>query len=204
MRRDELHELHYITLIDNVPSILTQGILSHYLAEKVQHRSIALQEVQNRRSTKIVPGGRMLHEYANTYICARNPMLFLKRDSHAELCVLRIDPAVLELDGVIVTDRNAASHARFSPGSTGLSLIDLEQVFAEYWTHPGDELATDNHKKIKCAEVLVPSRIPPNYIVGAYISCVQSMRRLGEIAPQLSVTIDAHLFFQEQRQWFTH
>jgi len=30
------------------------------------------------------------------------------------------------------------------------------------------------------------------------------MRRLGEIAPQLSVTIDAHLFFQEQRQWFTH
>ena len=131
-------------------------------------------------------------------------MLFLKRDSHAELCVLRIDPAVLELDGVIVTDRNAASHARFSPGSTGLSLIDLEQVFAEYWTHPGDELATDNHKKIKCAEVLVPRRIPPNYIVGAYISCVQSMRRLGEIAPQLSVTIDAHLFFQEQRQWFTH
>ena len=131
-------------------------------------------------------------------------MLFLKRDSRAELCVLRIDPAVLELDGVIVTDRNAASHARFSPGSTGLSLIDLEQVFAEYWTHPGDELATDNHKKIKCAEVLVPSRIPPNYIVGAYISCVQSKRRLGEIAPQLSVTIDAHLFFQEQRQWFTH
>lgn len=139
------------------------------------------------------------HTYVQGILC-----FFFKRDSHAELCVLRIDPAVLELDGVIVTDRNAASHARFSPGSTGLSLIDLEQVFAEYWTHPGDELATDNHKKIKCAEVLVPSRIPPNYIVGAYISCVQSMRRLGEIAPQLSVTIDAHLFYQEQRQWFTH
>jgi ssDNA thymidine ADP-ribosyltransferase DarT-like protein len=204
MRRDELHELHYITLIDNVPSILTKGIMSHYLAEKVQHRSIAMQEVQNKRSTKKVPGGRMLHECANTYICARNPMLYLRRNSHAELCVLRIDPAVLDLDGVIVTDRNAASHARFSPGSTGLSLIDREQVFAEYWIHPGNVLATDDHKKIKCAEVLVPSRISPNYIVGAYVSSVQSMRRLGEIAPQLLVTMDAHLFFQEQPPWFTH
>jgi ssDNA thymidine ADP-ribosyltransferase, DarT len=204
MRRDELDELHYITLIDNAPSILTKGILSHYLAERVQHRSIAMQEVQNRRSNKKVPGGRMLHEYVNTYICARNPMLYLRKDSHAELCVLRIDPAVLDLDGVVVTDRNAASNARFSPGKTGLSLIDREQVFAEYWIHSGDELATDNHKKIKCAEVLVPSRIPPDYIVGAYVSCVQSARRLGEIAPQLPVTMDAHLFFQEQRPWFTH
>src|SRR5947209_13573305 len=75
MRRDELDELHYITLIDNVPSILTKGILSHYLVERVQHRSIAMQEVQNRRSNKKVPGGRMLHEYVNTYLCARNPML---------------------------------------------------------------------------------------------------------------------------------
>lgn len=145
----------------------------------------------------------MLHEYVNTYLCARNPMLYLRKDSHAELCVLRIDPAVLDLDDVVVSDRNAASNARFSPGKTGLSLIDREQVFAEYWTHPGDELATDNHKKIKCAEVLVPSRIPPTYIVGAYASCVQSARRLGEIAPQLPVTLDAHLFFQEQRPWFT-
>ena len=182
MRRDELDELHYITLIDNVLSILTKGILSHHLAEKVQHRSIAMHEVQNRRSSKKVPGGHMLHEYVNTYICARNPMLYLRKDSHAELCVLRIDPAILDLDGVVVTDRNAASNARFSPGKTGLSLIDREQVFAEYWIYSGDELATDNHKKIKCAEVLVPSRIPPDYIVGAYVSCVQSARRLGEIA----------------------
>lgn len=167
MRRDELNELHYITLIDNVPSILTKGILSHDLAEKVQHRSIAMQEVQNRRSSKKVSGGRMLHEYVDTYICARNPMLYLRKDSHAELCVLRIDPVVLDLGGVIVTDRNAASNARFSPGKTGLALIDREQVFAEYWIHSGDELATDNHKKIKCAEVLVPSRIPPNYVFGA-------------------------------------
>src|SRR6266700_571843 len=159
MRRDELDELHYITVIDNVPSILAKGVLSHRLAKKV-------------------PGGRMLHEYVNTYICARNPMLYLRRGSHIELCVLRINPAVLDLKGVIVTDRNAASNARFSLSDTGLALIDREQVFAEYWIHPDDDLATYNHKKIKCAEVLVPSRIPPDYIFGAYVSCNQSLRIL--------------------------
>jgi len=199
MRRDELDELHYITLIDNVPSILAKGILSHHLAEKVPHRSIAMQEVQDRRSNKTVPGGRMLHEYVNTYICARNPMLYLRKGSHAELCVIRVNPAILDLEGVIVTDRNAASNARFSPADTGLALIDREQVFAEYWIHLDDELATFNHKKIKCAEVLVPSRIAPNYIFGAYVSCIESKRRLVEIAPHLPVTIDAHLFFREQR-----
>jgi len=199
MRRNELDELHYITLIDNVPSILAKGILSHRLARKVPHRSIAMQEVQDRRGNKDVPGGRMLHEYVNTYICARNPMLYLRKGAHTELCVLRINTAVLDFEGVIVTDRNAASNARFSPVDTGLTLIDREQVFAEYWIHPDDELATFNHKKIKCAEVLVPSRIASNYIFGAYVSCIQSERRLREIAPRLSVTIDAHLFFQEKR-----
>ncbi len=197
MRRDELDELHYITLIDNVPSILAKGILSHRLAEKVQHRSIAMQEVQDRRSNKKVPGGRMLHEYANTYICARNPMLYLRKGAHTEMCVLRINSNVLGLEGVIVTDRNAASNARFSLSDTGLALIDREQVFAEYWIHPDDDLATYNHKKIKCAEVLVPSRIPPDYIFGAYVSCNQSLRILRNIAPQLPIIIDAHLFFQE-------
>jgi hypothetical protein len=123
MRKEEIDELHYITPIDNVDSILANGILSHRLAERVSHRSVAMQEVQDRRKNKVVPGGRKLHEYANTYFNARNAMLYLRKDDHAELCILRISTAVFDLDGVIVTDRNAASSARFSPVSTGLERI---------------------------------------------------------------------------------
>lgn len=122
-------------------------------------------------------------------------MMYLRKDAHVQLCVLRILPAILDLDGVIVTDRNAASSARFSPASTGLALVDRDRVFAEYWTHPGDDIQTDNHKKIMCAEVLVPSRIPAHYIFGAYVSCRASQRRLSGIAPQLPITVNAHLFF---------
>ncbi len=199
MRKEEIDELHYITPIDNVDSILANGILSHRLAERVSHRSVAMQEVQDRRKNKVVPGGRKLHEYANTYFNARNAMLYLRKDDHAELCILRISTAVFDLDGVIVTDRNAASSARFSPVSTGLERIDHDLIFAEYWHHRGEDIASDNHKKIMCAEVLVPNSIPPNFIFGAYVSCIQSQRRLRDIAPQLPITIDAHLFFKEGR-----
>jgi hypothetical protein len=200
MRQEELEELHYITLIGNVASILTKGILSHHLAERVPHESVAMQEIQDIRSNKVVPGGRKLHEYANMYFNARNAMLYLRSNAHAQLCVLRISHAILDLDGVIVTDRNAASSARFSPVSTGLALINRDLVFAEYWNHPGDAIGSYNHKKIMCAEVLVPNFIPFDYIFGAYVSCIQSQTALLAVAPDLEVTIDPHFFFLEVRQ----
>jgi hypothetical protein len=196
LRREELDELQYITLIDNVASILSRGILSHALAKKVPHGSVAMQEVQDRRESKKVPGGGMLHEYANTYFSARNPMLYKLKNIHAQLCVLRINTAILDLEGVIVTDRNAASNARFSLATTGLAFVNRDLVFAEYWNHPGDDLASDNHKKVKCAEVLVPHGIHPRYLVGAYVSCIESQRKLKEsISSQLPITVNPHLFF---------
>jgi hypothetical protein len=82
MTRAELHELGYIVPIATVPSILKHGILSHRRAGKVQHESIALQSVQDKRAEKVVPNGRPVREYANLYICPRNPMLF-KRKEHS-------------------------------------------------------------------------------------------------------------------------
>src|SRR5947209_19956000 len=110
MTRDELHELGYIAPIATVPSILELGILSHNRAKKVDHRDIALQEVQDRRAKVIVPapgGGRRLHDYANVYICPHNPMLLKKKAIHDEICVLRVSPAVLDIPGAVVTDMNA-------------------------------------------------------------------------------------------------
>ncbi|HEX6554526.1 MAG TPA: DUF4433 domain-containing protein [Ktedonobacteraceae bacterium] len=203
MRREELEELHYITPIVNVASILSSGILSHQLAARVNHTSVAMQEVQDIRMNKVVPGtnGRRLHDYANLYISARNPMLYQRKDVHVDLCILRISTAILDIEGVIVTDRNAAaSIASFRRPAAGLALVDREQVFADDWRHPGDELEYYRHRSIKCAEVLVPHLIPPTYIIGAYVSCIQSQTALLAVAPILSVTIDPHFFFLEVRQ----
>ena len=41
MKREDLSELHYITPIANVPSILRWGILSHQGVAQLPHQSVA-------------------------------------------------------------------------------------------------------------------------------------------------------------------
>jgi hypothetical protein len=171
MNRADVTELHYITAIANVSSILHHGILSHTLAAELAHDSVAMPEIQERRQNKQIPSARRLHDYANLYFDAHNPMLSRCRQRNDEICVLRVDPAVLDLPAVIVTDRNAAADwASFWPPNDGLQRIDRERVFARYWTHQGDLYDERNHKAEKCAEVLVPDRIEARFVIDAYVA----------------------------------
>lgn len=199
MKRRELRELHYITAIKNIRSIMRGGLLSHDRAEKVPHESVAMAEVQEIRARRRVPGALRLHSYVNLYINARNPMMYKRHDMHQELCVLQVSPEVLDLPDVVVADRNAASVPRFSPAPDGLMTIDEQLVFAEYWTHRDDRQFQIHHSHVMCAEVLVPHKVDPAYIRGAYVSCKSSQILLNDAAPNLEVTINPHLFFQGGR-----
>lgn len=168
MRRDELAELHYITPIENLESICTHGILSHARAAQLAHRSVAMETIQDIRATKVVPQGRRLHEYANLYFHARNPMMWVRMDLHEQLCVVRVSPDVLEIEGTVITDQNASSkYVRFAPAPGGLAIVDIERTFAKDWTHP-DTITYWRQKSMKCAEVLVPDRVPPELLTGVY------------------------------------
>jgi len=193
--RSDLEELHLITPIANMPSILKHGILCKRRAKPLKPVSIAMEEVQAIRANRAVPGGRPLHDYANLYICARNPMLYKRRSHHLELCVLRVDPAVLNHPGVVIADGNAASsYTAFWPAPAGLAKVDRELVFAEYWTD-SNQILKWHKARVKCAEVLVPDRVEPRFIVGAYISCQEVAERLRSAGVDLTITIDGHLFF---------
>ena len=196
MRREELSELHYIAHRDNVQSVLRRGILSNRRASSVGHTSVAMQEVQDRRAQVVVPGGRKLHEYANLYVCARNPMLYKRQGQHLELCVLQVSTDVLDLPGVVITDANASSnYVRFAAAPEGLSIVDREATFAEYWTDQ-DQIVEWRKKSAKCAEVLVPKRVEPRFIGGAYVSCLEAMTWFAGFNTGLAVSINAHLFFR--------
>jgi len=198
MRREELTELHYIVPIETVPSILRLGILSNRRARPLKPMSIAKPEVQGLRAKVRVPGGRALHEYANLYICARNPMMYKRAVFHQNLCVLRVSTDVLDLAGVIVTDQNAASdYRRFMPSPDGLALVDREMVFADDWTHPGNLPAFYRHRSVKCAEVLVPDLVPSQFVTGAYVSGEAGRTALAPCASTLPLTVNAEVFFQE-------
>ncbi len=108
MNRSDITELHFITPIANVPSIMKHGILSHSQAKLVQHDSVAMPEIQEKRQNKQIPGARLLHDYANLYFDAHNQMLCKCQAQNDSICVLCVAPAVLNLPGAIVADRNAA------------------------------------------------------------------------------------------------
>ena len=195
MNRADLPELHYIAPIENVPSIIRHGILSHERAARLKHRSVAMQDVQDRRSKAVVPGAnRKLHSYANLYICARNPMLYVRRWEH--ICVLSIDTGVLDLPDVIITDGNAASsYVRFAPAPDGLDIVSRELTFAEFWTG-GDQIEQWRMKVAKCAEVLVPDRVDPKYIHHAYVASDEMKNQMDALNTGLDVRVDGHLFFR--------
>ena len=195
MKREDVTELHYITAIANVSSILQQGILSHTLAAELVHDSVAMPEIQAIRMNKLIPNARRLHEYVNLYFDAHNAMLSRVRRHNSEICVLQIDAAVLELPDVIVTDRNAASGwVSFSPVDDGLEAIDRDRLFARSWKHEDmhDEIS---HKSEKMAEVLIPDRMEARFVIGACVANQTALRAFQSLATPLPVRIRGDMFF---------
>ncbi len=196
MNRADVTELHYITAIANVPSMVQHGILSHNLAGQLDHDSVAMPEIQQIRENKQIPGARSLHEYANLYFDAHNPMLSKCRGRNDEICVLRIAATVLDQPGVIVADRNAASGwARFWPVAAGLGNINGDRLFARYGTHRDSPYEEMSHKSEKCAEVLVPDRVEVRFIIGAYVSNQTTQLAFQQLNTELPAQIRGEMFF---------
>jgi ssDNA thymidine ADP-ribosyltransferase, DarT len=187
-------ELHCIMPITNVASVMNRGILSHEQAAKLPHHSVAMQEIQDRRDQKSVPNGLRLHQYANLYFHARNPMLYKRR--HEDVCVLTLSTGAFLIDKAVITDQNAASdYVRFlSP--TQWRVLEFEDIFALDWRHPDDPYRYYRHKSRKCAEVLVPRSVPPNMIIGAYVPDDSARDRLRQTGFTLPIIVQPEFFFR--------
>lgn len=189
-------EFQCIMPMANIASVIVHGILSYDRAAKLRHHSVALQPVQDRRDQKRVPGGLKLHQYANLYFHARNPMLYRRKDDAADLCILRVSVALLESDGVVITDCNAASdYVRFLAPSQW-EVLHFDDIYATDWRHPGNPARYYQHRSRKCAEVLVPHCVNPDHLSGAYVLDEAAQKRLGGFGFALPIVIDPVLFFR--------
>ena len=188
-------ELYSIMPIKNIPSVMRHGILSHEQASKLPHQDISLSDVQERRDKSKI-GKYNLHQYANLYFCARNPMLFKRKEKRDNLCVLRISKKILNKPEVVVSDRNASAYdyVKFYESPKGLHHIDFDLVFAEYWTDP-NKFEYWRKKSIKCAEVLVPSCIESEYIEGAYVANETAKVNLENKRFSKPIALNGRMFF---------
>ncbi|MBV9144141.1 MAG: DUF4433 domain-containing protein [Pseudonocardiales bacterium] len=191
-------ELHYITPVANLGSIVTHGVLSHNLATRLPDTPvfIADADVQGRRAEKPVPQGRWLHDYANLYFHAHNPMMYtLKKNSVVPLTVVRLDPAVLDSPNSVITDGNAASHyTRFLPSPSGLDQLKEDQVYAVSWDDP-NPIRKAEKGRARCAELLVPDRVDSRFILGCYVDRRSRRSECASQSPGVLVEVNTYVFF---------
>lgn len=188
-------ELHCIMPIANIGSVMTHGILSYERTAKLPHRSVALQPVQEKRDQISVPRGLKLHQYANLYFHARNPMMYKRKGEATQLCVLRVSTAVLREPGAVITDCNAASgYVRFLAPSQWASL-NFDDIFAMDWTHPNDRTRYYQHRSRKCAEILLPHCVKVGFLTGAYVVNANGEARLRQANFGFPIAIQPVLFF---------
>jgi hypothetical protein len=145
---------------------------------------------------KQVPAELKLHQYANLYFHARNPMMYKRKDEAPNLCVLRVSINILKLPGVVLADRNAAGDPRWvrflAPHQW--RELNFDRIFARSWTD-ADRFAYYERKRAKCAEVLVPHKVEPSYLLGAYVIDARVAAALESFGFSLPIQIDADIFF---------
>jgi len=176
--------LYYITHVQNLPSILQHGILSH---EEIHRRGFKPAIVYDAgivawRGKRVTPAGKSLWHYANLYFQPRNPMLYRvlhERDEDA-IVVLEIAPQVMKNQGVFFTTGNAARAE-----SQILPISDWPRYAAEirnmtqrdWWSE------IDGSKRGIMAEVLVPRRISPEHIAAVHVPHIQMRERVMTLLP---------------------
>lgn len=209
------YELHYIIPIENLRSVFENGILSHKRAGRHGHADVSAAAVQERRGRKIVPNpdraekkSLRIHRHVNLYLNAHNAMMFkvatdgkkFDPSKAQKICVLRINPAILGREEVVIADQNAATDdADFHQART----FTFDRVHTAvlkggvaYW---GKDRAAETNKKIRQAEVLVPYKLNPSYIMGMYACDAVAQRAIeGEFEEAVPVPISLHpsLFYR--------
>lgn len=203
MNRGDIRELHYITPLTNLSSILERGLLSHNRAERLAHVSVADANIQELRVNKKLPNGRYLHDHVNMFFDVRNAMMYkvCATQGHHMLAVIRVSPTAIDLPGAMITDGNAAAvMTRFdAPTSKAFDRLDSLRIYAEYWTDPQSDIQAER-KRQRSAEVLIPNTVSTDFIMGIYVSCDAVYDEVVSSGQSISVTISEHLFFQGARR----
>jgi O-acetyl-ADP-ribose deacetylase (regulator of RNase III) len=203
-KKPEIKSLYYITHIENLRSILSEGILSHRYVEDhgVQYKPIYDAEIVTNRGLKATPDGRSLWEFANLYFQPRNPMLYrvVHEKDPNEIVVLGLQPSVLGTSGAYITNGNAANNAtEFYDYKKGIKAISAiwDTINSEWWN-----LVNGSKRKIM-AECLVPRVIPPDVIHSVYVANHKVADQVRAIisTKRLSVIPEPNMFFIPARRY---
>lgn len=176
LKKYKIQYLHYMTHIDNAPSIFKHGILSRNQVKKlgIEHKDISSPTVQNSRLWQKLEFGKTLYDYVPLYFAVKTPMQYVITTSaptknrkivisNEDLIFIDIDALkVFQIPGIIFTDGNSASsNTNFFYDVSKLCNLDWEVIHG-----PGDyegtkgECYSKEWQRKRASEVLVPDCVP--------------------------------------------
>jgi hypothetical protein len=199
MKKNDIKSLYYITHIDNLLSILQQGILSH---EQVEERKVSFAPIYDsgivsKRKEKATPNQNSLWKYANLYFQPRNPMMYrvIHDKNKRDIAVVGVSPNVLKGKDVLITDGNAANDpTQFFSSSQGLEVIQKQwKVIQNDWWND-----LDGSKRKIMAECLIPNQVRPELIHSIFVADHITKNRVESVlgSSKIPVIPEPHIFFQ--------
>jgi hypothetical protein len=163
-----VNEAFYLAPLDNLDSILTNGVLPQTEVNRrgLAHSDISEPTVQERREHRDLRSGGIsshgLHDFVPLYFARKTPMSFVRRDRTSNLCILVIDiaKACHTADELLFSDGNAATHDSeiYSNPAELEEHLPLQVIRAPYWPDFADG------KQRRSAELLVRSSVPTRAI----------------------------------------
>ena len=167
-------EAFYLAPLDNLDSILTNGVLpkTEVNRQGLAHSDISEPGVQERREHRDLRSGERsshgLHDFAPLYFARKTPMSFVRRDHTSTLCLLVIDiaKACHTADELLFSDGNAATHNSeiYSNPAELEEHLPLQVIKAGSWTYRPDGQRRPDGKRQRQAELLVHPKVPTRAI----------------------------------------
>ncbi|AFZ46285.1 hypothetical protein Cyast_0305 [Cyanobacterium stanieri PCC 7202] len=206
-RKVGIDGLYYITDINNIPSILRNGILSHSKINQLGIKPVTVydQDIVELRKNKKV-NDKPLWDFANLYFQPRNAMLYrLIRSVNSEnICILQIKKTFLTLkkfqSKIYISDGNmASSESKAFPLQESENLFNeiLQNIDSDWWDR------NDGSLRKMMAECLVYDSIPPSQIQSIYVSSDNNRKSLIKklnaeniSLSKISVVAEPHKFFK--------
>jgi len=154
--------LYHLTHVDNLPSILADGLVSLNQLDRhsQQHTSIALETAQERRRNRSLRGDRSVHDFVPFYLTPLTPMLYSWRHLQDELALVLVTGRAVYWRGVLATDGNLASPRAqvFTSWREAFRAIRWDIVKARFWKE------FDEGSFYRAAEVLIAGRVHSKHI----------------------------------------
>lgn len=189
---------YYIAPIDNVRSILKNGILSYNQAKNLSHVSLAMKDVQQRRSNKMIIPGLGVHDCVNLYLNPRNTTLYklMVNDKLDEIAILVVSTDVLNSGkrAFFSTGNAASKDVKFFEESKALYNLQWDIIMGDSWQSDDTE-EMRVRRSIMCAELLISEKVAPEYIRKILVPRHSSRIKLQKLQVQLPIEIDMYTFF---------